>query len=123
MLYLLLNGLFHFFHVVLITFVMFGWLFPQLRLAHLVLVFLTLGSWFILGRWLGSGYCPITDWHWKIKDALGEGRPQGSYIHLVMQKITRQNFNSEAVDKVVLIGTLLLAGLSLIVSLNAWSVR
>lgn len=116
MLYIFLNGLFHFFHVALVTFVLIGWLFPQFRVAHLVLTFLTLGSWFILGRWLGPGYCPITDWHWKIKDALGEGRPKGTYIHLVLQNITGHNLNSDAVDKMVLLGTILIAGLSLIVN-------
>jgi hypothetical protein len=106
--------------VALITFVMIGWLFPQLRAAHLVLIFLTLGSWFILGRWLGAGYCPITDWHWTIKDALGQGRPQGTYIHLGLQNLTGRKLNSAAVDKVVLISTMLIAGLSLIVNLSRW---
>jgi len=120
MLYLFLNGLFHLFHIVLITFVTFGWLFPQLRVAHLALIFLTLGSWFLLGRWLGFGYCPITDWHWKIKDAHGAGRPKGTYIHLVLQKLTGRQLNSDAVDKMVLNGTMVITGLSLIVNVNAW---
>ncbi len=120
--YLFLNALFHFFHIVLIGFVTFGWLFPSLRAAHLALIFLTLGSWFFLGRWLGFGfgYCPITDWHWKIKEALGEGRPQGSYIYVVLQKITGRHLNAGTVDKFVLVGTMAVTGLSLIVNVNAW---
>ena len=121
MLYFFLNALFHFFHVMLITFVMFGWLFPPLLEAHLTLIFLTLGSWFILGHWLGAGYCPITDWHWKIKDALGEGRPKGTYILLVLEKITGRKLNSDVVDKVVLVGTVVITGLSLAVNLRAWT--
>ena len=118
MLYLFLNGMFHLFHVVIIIFVMIGWLIPELRVAHFALISLTLGSWFILGRWLGFGYCPITDWHWKIKDILGEGRPNGSYIHLLLQNMARRDLNSAVIDKVVLIGTVLIAGLSLIANLG-----
>lgn len=113
MLYLILNGLFHFFHIAIIIFLMTGWIFPQLRLAHLVLILLTLGSWFILGRWFGKGYCPISDWHWKIKGCLGTGRPSGTYIHLLLQRITGRELVSSSVDKVVIIWTLALAGISI----------
>jgi hypothetical protein len=115
--YVLLNGLFHFFHAGIISFVMIGWIFPSLRLAHLVFMILMLGSWFLVGRWLGAGYCPITDWHWKLKDSLGEGRPKGTYFHLVLQNFTRKKLNSDAIDKGVLVATMVIAGLSLILNL------
>lgn len=120
MLYPILNLLCHLVHGGVVVFLMVGWLFPPLRAAHLALVFLTLGSWFILGRWFGVGYCPITDWHWKLKDALGEGRPKEAYIHMVLQKIARRKFEAAAVDKVVVLSTLAVTALSLALNLGAW---
>jgi hypothetical protein len=119
LLYFLLNGLFHCVHIAIIVFAMTGWMFPQLRLAHLVLVLLTLGSWFILGHWLGRGYCPVSDWHWKVKDALGGGRPRGTYIHLLLQRIARRELPSSSVDRVVVIGTIVLAGISAVLNITS----
>ncbi len=95
---------------------------PALRGAHLALIGLTFFFWFVIARWIGVGvgYCPITDWHWKIKDAYGAGRPQGTYIHHVLQNITGLTLNSDTVDKWVMIGTLVISILSLIVNLIAW---
>lgn len=118
--YPLLNGVFHVVHISIIIFVMVGWAFPSLRLAHLALTLLTLGSWFILGQWLGIGYCPISDWHWKIKAAIGEGLPSGTYIHHLLQTITRRELNSETVDKTILIGTVAITAISLALNVRAW---
>ena len=112
-LYFLLNGLFHLFHIAIIVFVMIGWMFPSLRAAHLVLMLLMLGSWFVLGRWLGPGYCPVSDWHWRAKAAFGKGRPNGTYIHLLLQHLSGRTLDSSAVDKVVVLSTLALTGMSL----------
>jgi Protein of Unknown function (DUF2784) len=117
MLYHLVNALFHVFHMAIIFFVMFAWIFPALRAAHLVLILLTLGSWFILGRWFGRGYCPVSDWHWKAKAALGEEKPSGTYIHTVLQQLTRRNLSAVTVDKVVVMVTLALAAISLALNL------
>lgn len=87
---------------------------------HLVLILLTLGSWFILGIWFGAGYCPISDWHWKIKAALGEGKPNGTYIHQLLQNITKRAWNAALVDKVVLITTLAITAISLTLNVTAW---
>jgi hypothetical protein len=117
-LYPLLNGFFHLFHVVLITFVIAGWMFPATRTAHLILVLLTLGSWFVLGIWMGMGYCPITEWHWKIKDALGEGRPGMSYVQFVLQKLLRRSLNAMAIDRAVTMLTVLLALASVVANVT-----
>ena len=119
-LYKVLNGLFHLVHIATILFVAIAWIFSKLLLAHLILTLLTLGSWFVLGRWLGLGYCPISDWHWKIKAALGEGRPEGTYIHLLLQNITQKKLDSASVDKAVLIGTLIITVISLGLNIKAW---
>jgi len=108
-LYPLFNAFFHLFHAALIIFVIVGWMFPATRLAHLILILLTLGSWFVLGIWMGMGYCPVTVWHWKIKDALGEGRPGMSYIQFVLQKLLHRSLNGVAIDRAVVMLTVLLA--------------
>jgi len=118
MLYRIVNALFHVIHLAIIFFVMFAWLFPALRLAHLVLILLTLGSWFILGRWFGRGYCPVSDWHWKAKAALGEQRPGGTYIHTVLQQLSGRDLNAGTVDKVVVMVTFALAAISLALNLT-----
>ncbi len=119
MLYRIVNALFHLIHLAIIFFVMFAWLFPALRLAHLVLILLTLGSWFILGRWMGRGYCPVSDFHWRAKAALGESRPKGSYIHVMLQNLARRELDAGTVDKVVVVTTLVLAGISIALNVGA----
>lgn len=116
--YLLLNGLFHLAHLSIILFVMLAWLVPALRPWHLLLTTLTLGCWFVLGYWLSVGYCPVSDWHWKIKQALGSGRPPQSYIHFVLQKISGRRFDGTRLDQTVVVCTILLLGLSLWLNLQ-----
>ena len=112
-LYPFLNAIFHGAHISIILFVLLGWALPSLRQLHLALLGLTLGSWFILGQWLGIGYCPISDMHWKLKESFGEGRPEGTYIHYVLQKLTGKTLSSPRVDKMTTRVTLSLAALSL----------
>lgn len=112
-LYPFLNVVFHGVHISIILFVLLGWALPSLRQLHLALLGLTLGSWFILGQWLGIGYCPISDMHWKLKESFGEGRPEGTYIHYVLQKLTGKTLSSPRVDKMTTRVTLSLAALSL----------
>lgn len=119
--YRLLNGLFHVVHVTIILFIMLGWIVPSLRIAHLALVLLTLSSWFILGQWLGTGYCPVSDWHWKLKAALGEGKPNGTYIHQLLQTLTGRELKADVVDKCVVIGTFVILGISLMLNLSAFA--
>jgi hypothetical protein len=115
MLYPLLNLLCHIVHVALILFVALGWLFAPWQAAHLALVVAMLGCWFILGRWLGAGYCPITDAHWRIKATLGPGRPEGSYILYVLARLGWV-FNPATLDRNVGLAALGIALLSVAVN-------
>ena len=116
--YLLGNALLHVLHLAIILFVMTGWLFSALRPFHLALIFLMLGCWFILGRWFGAGYCPITDWQWKLKTHFGKGKPDATYIRYVLQKATGRELNPLAVDKSVLISTAMVTVLSLYLNIR-----
>jgi hypothetical protein len=76
----------------------FGWIIPRWRLANLITLSLTAFSWFILGIWYGFGYCPFTDWHWKVRQLLGYTDDSNSYIHFLILKITGINFSERFVD-------------------------
>jgi len=118
--YPLLNAFFHLLHISIICFALLGWIFPQSRQAHFVFMLAMLGSWFILGKWMGEGYCPITDWHWKIKDAFGEGRPEGPYIHFLATRLSGLKLSSQKVDRIVVAVTFLITAISAALNLAAW---
>ena len=67
----ILDYFFILFHSVLILFNIFGWIVPRWRFANLISLLLTAFSWFILGILFGIGYCPFTDWQWKVRELLG----------------------------------------------------
>jgi Protein of Unknown function (DUF2784) len=118
-LYLVFNLLCHIVHVALILFMLLGWMFAPLQVAHLALVLGMLGCWFVLGRWLGAGYCPITDAHWRIKAALGPGRPQTSYIHYGLSQLGWV-MNPDKLDQAVGIAAMGIALLSVLVNVSRW---
>jgi len=90
------------FHTALSLFNTFGWIFKKTRPWHLTSILLTASSWFVLGIWYGWGYCPCTDWHWMIRDALGRPIESWSYIHFLIQELTGINAPPEIVDVSVL---------------------
>ncbi len=114
-LYFVLNVLCHGVHLAFIGFTVLGWMFAPLQAAHLALVLGMLGCWFVLGRWLGPGYCPITDVHWRIKAALGPGRPPYSYIHFVLAQLG-WTLNPAKLDQVLGLGAIGIALLSVVVN-------
>ncbi len=67
-------------HLGIILFNLFGWLWNKTLKPHLVVIMITIFSWFILGIWYGFGYCFLTDWHWEIKRELGETDLPASFI-------------------------------------------
>ncbi len=109
----LLDVLFYAVHLAVVLFITLGWIPPVTRMAHLVFISLTLGSWYILGIWKGRGYCPLTDWHWMVK-ASGEGkRPEGPFIHTLAEKISGRKLKVTTVNGSVEALTWALAALSL----------
>ncbi len=94
-------------HLALIGFNLFGWIWPKTRKAHLITVAATAFSWFILGIWFGWGYCPITDWQWKVKEKLGETNLPNSFIKYYADKISGKNIDPPIVDTATLISFLI----------------
>ena len=91
------------FHTALILFNILGWIVPKWRLANLITLSITAFSWFVLGIWFGIGYCPFTDWHWKVRELLGYNDPSNSYIHFLILKITGINLPENWVDTTTVI--------------------
>lgn len=99
-------------HLAIIGFNLFGWIFPSTRKLHLIFVVITAASWFILGIWFGIGYCPITDWQWRIKERMGEHDLPGSFITYFVNKITGSDFTDSFINVATMIVFVLAAALS-----------
>lgn len=89
-------------HLGLTLFNLTGWAWKKTRKAHLVTLIITAACWFILGIWYGWGYCPLTDWHWDVKEKLGETNLPNSFIKYFADKISGGNVNPSLVDTVTL---------------------
>ena len=90
------------FHTLLIGFNLLGWVWRRTRRLHLITIGATLLSWFGLGVVYGWGYCPLTDWHWDVKRALGETRLPASWVKYHLDLITGLDWSPALVDAVVI---------------------
>ena len=92
----------------MVLFVLTGWIFKSTRKAHLILLGLILISWLGIGLYKGViGYCPLTDWHWDIKRALGERNLSNSFIEYMLEKITDMDLDRTLVDTGTAVGLIL----------------
>ena len=104
MLYRLLDIFFVIFHSSLVIFNIFGWIWKRTRKLNLFTLILTGSSWLFLGFIVGvPGYCPLTDWHFRVLEKLGVSDLPSSYIKYLFDRITGYDFNEGLVDKVTLI--------------------
>jgi len=90
-------------HLVIIGFNLSGWIWPKTRQLHLIVVIITASCWLILGIWYGVGYCPVTDWQWRVKTQLGEHNLPDSFIKYYADKISGRDISSSLIDKVTAI--------------------
>lgn len=120
--YRVANPLLHAVHLGVIGFNLFGWMVPRWRVAHLACVALTFASWHLLGLWLGPGYCPFTEWHWRLKERLGPGRPSATFIQYWLQRVTRRAWEERLVDSMTAWGAVLSGAVSLALNLRDWLV-
>jgi Protein of Unknown function (DUF2784) len=96
-----LNVGFFVFHTLWIVFTCAGWAWRRTRRWELATVSLTALSWFGLGIWYGWGYCPFTDWHWRIRERLGYRDPP-SYIQLLIREVTGIDLNPDVANALAL---------------------
>lgn len=101
-----LDHFFVVFHSGLVLFNLAGWLWRKTRRLHLLVISLTLASWFGLGALYGWGYCPCTDWHWQVKTSLGETDLPHSYIKYYLDYLTGGNWDPWRVDVLTLVSAL-----------------
>lgn len=85
-------------HFLIIGFNLLGWIWKATRQAHLYAVWVTAGSWLLLGIWFGLGYCPITDWQWDVKTKLGERNLPNSFIKYQADRLFNRNFSPVLID-------------------------
>jgi hypothetical protein len=117
----LLDFFFTGFHTLLIFFNLFGWIFKKTRKLNLITLAISGGSWFILGIFYGIGYCPLTDWHFRILEKLGETNLPSSYMVYLFDRITGIELNATMVDRLTLLG--FFVALLLSVGVNVWGWR
>ena len=116
MLLLLADIFFTILHLAIIFFNLFAWIPVRTRRWHLIVAGLTAASWFILGLWYGIGYCPITDWQWRVKELRGETNLPGNFVEYFSERITGHNFDSHFIDNVIAISFFLAVAASLYVN-------
>jgi hypothetical protein len=81
-----LNIMFDILHILLVIFIVSGWLFPDLRKMHLVVVLLTGCSWIIFGNELNN--CILTEWHFNILRKMGIINLPDTYTQYALKRIT-----------------------------------
>ena len=116
-----LNLFFFVFHSGLILFNLLGWVWKKTRRANLVLLLLTVLSWFVLGIWYGFGYCPCTDWHWQVRSRLGHVDMSPSYLVFLIRAVTGIEIEKALVD--VFAVTFLLSAVAASAYLNIRDIR
>ena len=115
----ILDIFFVIFHTSLTLFNIFGWIWKKTRMANLITLALTGGSWLFLGLIVGvPGYCPLTDWHFNILYKLGKTDLPTSYIKYLADRVTGLNVSQTLVDNATLYGFLVALALSLFLNIR-----
>jgi Protein of Unknown function (DUF2784) len=119
MIWSFLDLFFVIFHTSLIFFNLFGWIWKRTRKLNLITLSLTGASWLFLGLIVGTlGYCPLTDWHFRVLEKLGKTDIPFSYIKYLADRLTGLDINASLVDNVTLYAFLGAFGFSLFFSLR-----
>lgn len=108
------------FHSIIIVFNLFGWVFRATRKWNLIILLLTGASWVGLGLFYGPGYCPLTDWHFRILEHLGHSDLPTSYISFLVQRFTGLNPDQGIVDAATLGGLALAMLISVYMNFKDW---
>jgi hypothetical protein len=112
----LLDLFFTIFHILLILFNLFGWIYKKTLQLNLITLTLTACSWSVLGIFYGFGYCPLTAWHFKILEKMGKSNLPDSYIKYLVDSIFKTNVSATIIDMLTLIFFLVAFSISLILN-------
>ena len=110
------------FHTAFTLFNLLGWIWVKTRRIHLITITLTLLSWLILGIWYGLGYCPLTDWHWDVKRALGE-RVRGSFNKYMLDIIFNYDFDRSLIDWITAVALVVVIVASVYLNYRDWKIK
>jgi hypothetical protein len=111
------------FHTCIVLFNLFGWIWKKTRLANLITLLVTAGSWGILGIFYGFGYCPLTDWHFSVLTRLGYTNLPDSYLSFLFTRLTGLPIDQTLVDTVTLWGLIVALAFSLFLNIRHWVKR
>jgi len=92
------NVAFFVLHTALCLFNLLGWAHSKTRRLHLVSMGLTALSWFVFGIWRGWGYCLCTDWHMKVREAMGIRDESRMYVQLLIEKLSGFRLSESATE-------------------------
>jgi hypothetical protein len=112
-----LNAAFFVFHTAWIALTSLGWLWRRARRWQLAAVAFTAASWFGLGFWYGWGYCPFTDWHYRVRERLGYDDPP-SYVQLLIRSVTGLDLATEWANAVAVVVLVVAALLGVVLTLR-----
>lgn len=112
-----LNIALHVTHQCLIGFTVFGWAFCETRLMHLATMVLVGVSWLGFGMFHGLGYCVLTDLHWKLKERMGEERPDFGYMKFLADRLSGRDIDAKLIDAVTYVTCALCSAASLLLTL------
>jgi len=115
-----LDVFFFLFHTGLVLFNLIGWIWRKTRRMHLIVISLTILSWFGLGLVYGIGYCPCTDWHWQVKRKLGAVGLPASYVKYYLDRATGLDLDPGAVDLSVAVLGIAALIVSLVLNVRDW---
>jgi hypothetical protein len=118
-----LDKFFFVFHSAVILLILFGWAWRRTRLANLVVILFTAFSWFILGIWYGYGYCPSTDWHWRVRARLGIHDLPSSYTKFLVDSFTGWDVSQKTVDVFTFVLLISALSASLYTNIRDWRRR
>jgi hypothetical protein len=122
LIYRIIDIIFVIFHTILIFFNLAGWIWKKTRKLNLITLALTGASWLFLGMIVGiPGYCPLTDWHFRALQKLGESNLPESYIKYLADRITGFNFNAVTIDRLTLYLFLSAILISLVLNIRDFS--
>lgn len=91
------------FHMVLVILNLFGWIWKPTRKACLIVQALTAASWFGLGLIYGIGFCPFTEWHWRVLERLGERPQETSYLQYLVRRVFDWHVPAALVNEVTVV--------------------
>lgn len=97
-----LDKLFFAFHTIWIAFNLIGWARRETRRLHRITVALTAFSWFVLGAFYGWGYSLCTDWHFRVRRALGFHDIESSYVQLLIHHMLGIELSRRTSDRLTI---------------------